>query len=232
MSGPTPASGVPVFRVPTYIPWGIRHGLLFIASLVWARSADVVMALNPISVGLPALVCARVWRKAFVVRIAGDSAWELAIGSGSTRYLLDEFQGASKRGLTALRSHVERYVARRAHKVIVPSRYLSGIVSGWGVDSERIEVVFNAVPIPEHVMRKEDARRELGISGNLIVSVGRLVPWKGFRMLVKIVPQLLLLNQFYRLVIVGVFAVTCGEHVYIGYCCPCTQQSLPLSVIH
>jgi glycosyltransferase involved in cell wall biosynthesis len=76
-------------------------------------------------------------------------------------------------------------------------------VAGWGVPAERIEVIVNAVQMPGPLMRKEDARRELGISGNLIVSIGRLVPWKGFRMLVKIVPQLLGLNQFYRLVIVG-----------------------------
>ena len=50
---------------------------------------------------------------------------------------------------------------------------------------------------------KEDARKRIGVSGNIIISCGRLVPWKGFRMLIKLMPQLLQVNQFFRLVIVG-----------------------------
>lgn len=203
LGGPSVAPDAKTFRVPTYLPWGIRHIVFFFRTLILTRSADVVMALNPVSAGLPAYVCARLWRKPFVVRIAGDSAWELALGAGTTRYMLDEFQHSTKHGLTKMRDHIQRMVASKAQRVIVPSQYLAGIVAGWGVSTERIEVIVNAVQMPGPLMRKEDARRELGISGNLIVSIGRLVPWKGFRMLVKIVPQLLGLNQFYRLVIVG-----------------------------
>ena len=47
---------------------------------------------------------------------------------------------------------------------------------------------------------REEARNKIGIHGNILLSVGRLVPWKGFRMLIKIMPQLLEINQFFRLV--------------------------------
>jgi glycosyltransferase involved in cell wall biosynthesis len=201
--GPMLAGRVPVSRVPTYIPWGLRHMIFFVHALIATRWADVVVALNATSAGAPALRCARLWGKPFVVRIAGDSAWELAVGSGKTTVLLDEFQGIPKHGMMGVRDRVQRMVVRRAQQVIVPSRYLAGIVAGWGASEDRTVVVHNAVSIPHGLMRKEDARRALGISGNLIVSSGRLVSWKGFRMLVKIVPQLLSLNQFYRLVIVG-----------------------------
>ena len=50
---------------------------------------------------------------------------------------------------------------------------------------------------------REEARNKIGIHGNILLSVGRLVPWKGFRMLIKIMPQLLEINQFFRLVLVG-----------------------------
>lgn len=203
LGGPSVTPSVATHRVPTYLPWGIRHVVFFLRTLLLARDAEVVMALNPISAGLPAYLCARLWRKPFVVRVAGDSAWELALGAGSTRYMLDEFQHSTKQGTTKMRDRIQRMVVSRAQRVIVPSQYLAGIVAGWGVPADRIEVIVNAVQMPGPLMRKEDARRELGISGNLIVSIGRLVPWKGFRMLVKIVPQLLQLNQFYRLVIVG-----------------------------
>ena len=86
---------------------------------------------------------------------------------------------------------------------MVPSQYLRSIVQGWGYDAERIMVVPNAVTFAPSDLSRQDARTRIGIPGALIVSVGRLVPWKGFRMLIKIMPQLLELNQFFRLVIVG-----------------------------
>src|SRR3989344_5962770 len=41
------------------------------------------------------------------------------------------------------------------------------------------------------------------IPGTILLSVGRLVPWKGFRLLIKLMPQFLEINPFFRLIIVG-----------------------------
>jgi len=98
---------------------------------------------------------------------------------------------------------LQGWVCKKSDLVIVPSKYLNGIVKGWGVPETKIKIVYNGVDFKPSDLSKEEARSKIGIHGNIILSVGRLVPWKGFRMLIKIMPQLLNLNQFARLVIIG-----------------------------
>ena len=60
----------------------IRHFLYFLELLRKAPDVDLIYALDPVSVGLPALFAAQVRKKKFVLRIAGDYAWE----QGSQRW--------------------------------------------------------------------------------------------------------------------------------------------------
>ncbi|HVM59189.1 MAG TPA: glycosyltransferase, partial [Candidatus Paceibacterota bacterium] len=63
-----------------------------------------------------------------------------------------------------------------ADRIIVPSEYLKGIVVAWGVPAAKVEVIYNAMPI-EAVGRIPQAVAQL--PRPLIVTAGRLVPWKG-----------------------------------------------------
>ncbi|KKT52729.1 MAG: Glycosyltransferase, partial [Candidatus Yanofskybacteria bacterium GW2011_GWF1_44_227] len=94
-------------------------------------------------------------------------------------------------------------ICENANAVIVPSEYLSGVVKGWGVYGEKIRVVYNGTDFKPLDIAREEARKKIGIAGNVIVSIGRLVPWKGFKMLIKIMPKLFEVGQFFRLVIIG-----------------------------
>lgn len=192
-----------VCRIWKKIPWGIRHALFFIRGFLFARRADGILSLNAVSAGLPTRWISRLSGKPFIVRVAGDYSWEMAVQTGRTFLMIDEFQKSSKSGRIRRLDRTQRAVARCASKVIVPSKYLAEMVIGWGVQRERIEVVYNGVGGAPMDVSKEDARRHIGVSGNIILSAGRLVPWKGFRMLIKLMPQLLQVNQFFRLVIVG-----------------------------
>ncbi|MCC6934553.1 MAG: glycosyltransferase family 4 protein, partial [Candidatus Yanofskybacteria bacterium] len=192
-----------VRRVWRVIPWGLRHAIYAFRAYIAARSCDGVLLLNASSAGGVALWAARLARRRVIVRIAGDYAWEMAVQSGQTHLLIDDFQRAPKRGRVARLDRLQRRVCRSADAVLVPSKYLAGMVEGWGVPRDRITVIYNGADVPLVAAPKEEARRHIGISGSLIVSVGRLVPWKGFRMLIKLMPQLLQVNQFFRLVIVG-----------------------------
>jgi glycosyltransferase involved in cell wall biosynthesis len=197
------ALGYPIRRVWTRIPWGLRHSIFFIRAFLLARRADGILALNAVSAGIPASWASRLLGKPLVVRVVGDYAWEMAVQTGRTFLMIDEFQKAPKSGRPARLHGLQVRTCRAAAAVIVPSEYLAGLVSGWGVDAERIHIIYNGVEAVTQPASKEEARKELGISGNLIVTAGRLVPWKGFRMLIKIMPSLLQVNQFFRLVIVG-----------------------------
>lgn len=192
-----------VHRVWKKIPWGIRHVLFFFRCIQYARHADVVLVLNTTTAGVTSTVAARLVRKPVAVRVVGDAAWESAVLRKKTFLLIDDFQRSPVTGRTALLRWMQSWTCRNAAAIIVPSTYLAQLVAGWGVPDQKISIIYNGVEMPVLTLSKEDARRRLGISGNIILSAGRLVPWKGFRMLIKLMPQLLQVNQFFRLIIVG-----------------------------
>ncbi len=189
-----------ISKVSKSLPKGIKHLWFFLKAIFLVRKSDTVLALNAVSAGFPASLAARLFKKRFVVRIAGDYAWEMAALKGKTTLLIDDFQTLPKRGFL---HSIQVFVAGRADNVIVPSEYLKSLVAGWGINPEKIKVIYNGVDFKPADLSKEEARTKLGIHGNIILSVGRLVPWKGFRMLIKAMPKLIELNQFFRLVIVG-----------------------------
>jgi glycosyltransferase involved in cell wall biosynthesis len=192
-----------VCRVWNRIPWGIRHCIYGIRVWIHARRADGILTLNAVSAGVPTILAARLARKPVIVRIAGDYAWEIAAQTGATFLMIDDFQKAPKHGRIARLHRMQVWVCRNARAVIVPSEYLAGLLAGWGVSQEKIRVIYNGVDMPRIDFSKEEARKALHIQGNVIISAGRLVPWKGFRMVLKLMPQLLQVNQFFMLVLVG-----------------------------
>lgn len=181
----------------------LRHVVYVLRVLSASAGATHILALSAKTPGIAAHIAGMMRRIPVTVRIAGDYAWEYAIQKRQTHLLIDDFQSIQIGGWAGMLRRMQRWVVRRSARVIVPSQYLRSIVQGWGYDAERIMIVPNAVTFSPSDLSHQDARTRIGIPGTLIVSVGRLVPWKGFRMLIKIMPQLLELNQFFRLVIVG-----------------------------
>lgn len=94
-------------------------------------------------------------------------------------------------------------MARHADAIIVPSEYLKKIVAHWGVAEEKITVIYNAFALTELSESKEELKRSFGFSGNTIISAGRLVPWKGFALLIECMPDILKEISDVMLIIVG-----------------------------
>lgn len=191
-----PAEGVEVsllmFREVRHFPKGIRHILYFFKALSRGRSADVIFAQDPVSVGLPTVLASIILRRKFFLRLGGDYAWEQARGRFSIKETPDEFVSAKTfvSPVVSVFRFVQTFVAKRARKIIVPSKYLAGIVAKWGIPEEKIAVVYNAFDIPSLSDARASLKRELGMQDQAIVSAGRLVKWKGFEVLVNIMPQI------------------------------------------
>lgn len=180
-----------------------RHAIYWFRLFIASKGAGTILALNAVSSGIPATLVAR-WRKQrLVVRIVGDYAWETAANTGKTFFLLNDFQKAPQHGKIKLLQACQRWVCKRADLIIVPSVYLSKIVQGWGIQTDKIKVIYNGIDFSVSELTQEEARKKIGIAGNIILSSGRLVPWKGFKMLIKLMPRLLQINPFFRLVILG-----------------------------
>lgn len=195
--------GYRIIRVSRIWPKGIRHFIYFLKLYSVSKKANLIYTQNPVTLGVMSFFVSRLRKIKYAVKIVGDKAWETAQNKGKTILSVRDFQNDKKRGTIKLASKLQALTCKKADLVIVPSVFLSKIVSGWGADKEKIKVIYNGVDVEALDVKKEEARVKIGISGNIILSVGRLVPWKGFKMLIKIMPELLKFNPFLRLVIVG-----------------------------
>lgn len=185
-----PEHGIEVSVVPyalvRRLPRGIRT-IAYFWKLVGAfKGADIVLALDPVSTGLPARLAAYVRRVPFAVKIVGDYAWEQGRQRFGMKKNLDDF--LHDRDLpfpVLLFKYVQTFVAKSSRVVIVPSEYLKRVITFWGVPAGSIEVVYNAVE-REDAEPFEDAD---DVTRPLIVSVGRLVPWKGMSGIIDAVEE-------------------------------------------
>ena len=143
----------------------MRHLMFFLKTWLAARHADGILSFNAVSAGVPATWVSRITGKKLVLRVAGDYAWEIAVQTGATYLMVNEFQQSQKTRRIRRLDRLQRAVVGHAAAVIVPSNYLSDVVAGWGVPVERIHVIYNGVDLPPVMVTKEEARRTLGISG-------------------------------------------------------------------
>jgi glycosyltransferase involved in cell wall biosynthesis len=147
-----------------------------------AHDADAVLALDPVSIGLPAMRAAKRLRKKFVVKIVGDYAWEQGRQRFGVTQELDDFVKTKQPSWSVRRLQaVEKEVATGADRVIVPSEYLKRVVSAWGVSAEKISVIYNSIELPDALPEVSRNPEEF-----LIVSSGRRVPWKGFEAIERV----------------------------------------------
>lgn len=141
------------------------------------KTADVVY-LNGLV--LEGVVAARLLaHRPVVVKVVGDLIWEQARNNGATTLDIDDFQSSGGKPVVwkALR-WLQGVYTGGADRVIVPSRYLGRIVRGWGVPSDKVAVVFNAVKPPEAETDQ--------LLDHDVVTVARLVSWKGIDRLIEV----------------------------------------------
>ncbi|MDP1719366.1 MAG: glycosyltransferase family 4 protein, partial [bacterium] len=193
----------------------IRHLLYLWDCWKKVKNFDAIYAQDPVSVGLPALLAARLRGKKFFIRVAGDYAWEQAAQRFGVRDTIDDFSRfAESREArqkypwqVKLLIKIQRFVVGRADLVITPSNYFRKLVGGWTKNPERVKTIHNGIDlkIPNfYPFGTSPAGRQFPIpnKGNkTILSAGRLVPWKGFDFLIKLManPEL----SDYKLRIVG-----------------------------
>jgi len=185
----------------SYGLWGSisRRVRLFFTILRAARDVDLIYSQGPVVVGLSSLIVGRLRRKPVVVKFVGDIAWENAVNGGRTSRLLEDFLSQPEGGLyIKLIMGIQKFVFDNASRVITPSYYLKNILTKYyRVPPDKIEVVYNAVELGEVGQALEKHGHPA------VITVGRLVPWKGVDELVEVVPALTERYPDFKLVIVG-----------------------------
>ena len=131
-----------IIRVWSKWPKGIKHLIFGIKLLGLARKYDIIYALNVWSAGLPSLIVSKIFKKKFIIRIVGDYAWEVGVGKSKVSILIDDFQNSKKSGWVSILFKLQGWICKKADTVIVPSKYLAGIVRGWGIPEAKIKIIY------------------------------------------------------------------------------------------
>ena len=156
-----------------------------------AKDVDIIYTLDLVSAGVPACIVSKLTGKPLVLKMVGDYAWEQGTQRAGVKENLDEFvQKKSGYGWKVwLFRKLQTAVAKHSVKVITPSYYLKGIVCAWGIDPDKIVVVYNSFKANLPKEEKKALREEFGMERPTIISVGRFVPWKGFKVLMDVVAE-------------------------------------------
>lgn len=165
----------------------VLRQIIFWLMILWrARKADMIYAQDTVSVGWPSFFANLFLRKKFVVKVVGDYVWEQGVQRFGVTEMLDDFPVSVKKyglWLSFLRM-LQLLVVRHADMIITPSEYLKRIVLKWDVSDEKVHVIYNSFDQVQSI-------ESLSISGTpSLISVGRLVPWKGFKVLIDTVIRL------------------------------------------
>ncbi len=185
------------------LPKIIRHLVYGFWLMIYGRNVDIIFAQDPVSVGFPVAIVSKILRKKFILKVVGDYAWEQwqqsSKGQGARSQFItpDDFQVQKFDFFTELQRSVQKFVARQAKTIIVPSEYLKKIIGMWGIDQEKIIVIYNAFEAPRFGVFKKNTNEII------IISAGRLVPWKGFKVLIEVFEKLSKQFSDLKLVIIG-----------------------------
>lgn len=192
-----------VFRISRKHHLWLRYFLYFFKLLRLSKDADVIFAQGPIPSGLPSIIVKFFTGKKVVIKVVGDFSWERSMNLYGLNFTIDEFQKQKHSLKIKFIRWLQKIVLNKADLVITPSYYLKTIVKGWGVKEEKIKVIYNAIEQIFCSLTKERAKEKIGVTGDLLISAGRLVPWKGFGFLIKILPKILEINENFKLIIIG-----------------------------
>jgi glycosyltransferase involved in cell wall biosynthesis len=170
----------------------VRHIVFFILVLRRGANADVLYAQDTMSVGLPTALANVFLGKKFFVRVPGDHVWEQGTARFGVTGPLESFPlfSWSWHPYLILLRAFQRFVVQAADALIVPSKYMERIVRTWDVDQKKVVLIYNGVEQLEDTGNKAVLRGLLRFQGKLIISIGRLVSWKGFSELIALMPAL------------------------------------------
>ncbi len=177
-----------IYRVKRYGNILFRYVVYLFRLFQLVSSSDLIYAQGPLSSGLPAIIVGKIKGVRVVVKVVGDRAWESTYQDGKTTLLTEEYQTERLCGKLLIIRLIQNFVLKQADSVITVSKYFKNIIKKWGVDEKKIKVIYNSVSKVEGDI-KDDKFYHL-FEKKVIFSIGRMVKWKGFDILIDMMRDL------------------------------------------
>ena len=118
-------------------------------------------------------------RRKYVLKIPGDHVWELSKNRGWTNKNIEEFQSEKLNPIQKVFRILNNLSLKNAEFVISPSNQLAIFAKNWGVKDEKIRTIYNCVN-PDRFKRIYVSKKQFDL-----ITVCRLVPWKGLEELIE-----------------------------------------------
>jgi glycosyltransferase involved in cell wall biosynthesis len=129
------------------------------------------------------LACLFTKRK-YVIKIPGDPVWELSTNRKWTSSSIEKFQYERLKFFQLILRTFFNLSFKNARTLVAPSQQLADFAENWGVDKNRIELIYNCVD-------SNQFKSQLSKDKNYdLVTVCRLVPWKGLEELISCATEL------------------------------------------
>lgn len=176
--------------VRTY-PKIVRHLVYFFTLMQKSHSADIIYALDTMSVGVPAMLVSYLRNKPLYLRVPGDYAWEQGQQRFGITDILDTYLEKKEKPFPVrVLAWLQYRVAKRAKKIVVPSDYMKTVVARWGIGHEKVVRIYSALNPIDVQDSKEVLRAKFAYSGFVVTTAARLTPWKGIDVLIDTVVAL------------------------------------------
>ena len=95
-------------------------------------------------------------RKKLIRKIVGDWAWERGRNRGIINESFDEFQSNSHNLHLEIAKFSRGWTATKADIVITPSKHLAKVVENWGVEHEKLKIIYNGTNITNDNLKNEN----------------------------------------------------------------------------
>jgi len=177
----------------------------FLAMLFLSFNVDLIYVTDIYSVGWFANLLKKLIGKKYLIRFAGDAAWETATSNGwTTDYITDFEKNTYSQQIEKMKAR-RRRILTEADAVIAVSNFMGDLAKLIGVEPAKINVIHNAIDFGNEV--KAGATRpvpaDLPGDGQIIMTACRLTKWKGVDRLIKAMPEIIKRLSRVYLVILG-----------------------------
>jgi len=202
------APAYPVKKISKKIPQPWRNILYILKALKMSFGFQAVYVWDLYTAGFSGFLIKKLFpKKKFIVRFAGDSAWEKARGEEKISENLTQFIEKKYSFSIEFRKGLRKKIMTSADAVVAVSYFLEGVAEKIGVKKERLKMIYNSVDFlfenKEEALRKPGAFAKPDFKGINLISASRLVPWKGQKILIEIMPYLIERHKNIRLWIIG-----------------------------